>query len=237
MAYPLILLAAFFAAALALFSGFGLGTILTPVFIFFFDIKIAIFFVAIVHLLNNLLKLVLFRRHIDLTILRRFGLAALIGALAGALAQIYMVNVMLKRAVGMMLIFLGLQEWIPSRFQARFPKSIDPVGGFLSGFLGGLIGNQGAIRSAFLLNYEISKETFIATGVVLACLVDLVRIPIYWFSYAHANVTSWSALLPLIVVTFLGTFAGKSLLKYFSTSQFRNLVAALIILIGVYFIF
>lgn len=226
----------FLAACLALFSGFGVGTILTPVFIFFFDVKIAIFFVAIIHLLNNLFKLFLFRGHIDVTILKRFGLAALVGSLAGAFGQIYMLNIALKYLIGVMLIFLGVQEFIPAKFQLRFPKSIDPIGGFLSGLLGGLVGNQGAIRSAFLLNYEISKESFIATGVVLACIIDLIRIPIYWFSYAHTNIISWSALIPLIVFSFLGTLAGKKLLKYFSVSQFRKFVAGLVTMIGIYFI-
>ncbi len=233
----IVYLIVFLAAALALFSGFGVGTILTPVFMFFFDIKMAIFFVAIIHLLNNLLKLFLFGRHINFAILKRFGLAALIGSFAGAFGQIYMVNVALKRIVGFILIFLGVQEWIPSKLQFKFPKAIDPIGGFLSGLLGGLVGNQGAIRSAFLLNYEISKESFIATGVVLACLIDLIRIPIYWFSYAHTSIISWSALLPLVAFTFLGTLTGRALLKHFSISQFRKLVATLVILIGIYFIF
>lgn len=226
----------FLAAGLALFSGFGVGTILTPVFIFFFDVKIAIFFVAIIHLLNNFFKLFLFREHVDLTILKRFGLAALIGSTVGAFGQVYMVNIALKHIIGIMLLFLGIQEWIPPKFQLRFPKAIDPIGGFFSGLLGGLIGNQGAIRSAFLLNYEISKESFIATGVVLACIVDLIRIPIYWFSYAHTSIISWSTLLSLVAFSFLGTFTGKMLLKRFSTAQFRKFVAGLVILIGIYFI-
>ena len=33
--------------------------------------------------------------------------------------------------------------------------------------LSGLVGNQGAIRSAFLLNYDLSKEAFLATGIVI----------------------------------------------------------------------
>src|SRR3989338_5161669 len=56
---------AFLAAALTLMTGFGLGTILTPVFLLFYDVKIAILIVAVVHLLNNLLKFSLFSRHIN----------------------------------------------------------------------------------------------------------------------------------------------------------------------------
>lgn len=233
----IIYIISFLAGTLALFSGFGLSTILIPVFMFFFEIKMAIFFVAVVHLLNNFLKLFLFRKHVDLAILKRFGFAALLGSFIGALGQVYMVNALLKRLVGLILVFLGIQEWVPAKFQIKFPKSIDPIGGFLSGLLGGLVGNQGAIRSAFLLNYDISKESFIATGVVIACIIDLIRIPVYWLSYAHEDFISWPVLIPLVAFTFLGTFTGKALLRHFSISKFRKFVAGLILLIGVYFIF
>ncbi|MBI3999350.1 MAG: sulfite exporter TauE/SafE family protein [Candidatus Omnitrophica bacterium] len=229
-------LVAFLAAALALLSGFGLGTILTPVFLAFYEAKVAVFLVAIVHLLNNLLKFTLFRKHIDFEIVKRFGILAIVGAFLGAFSQIYIGNEILRKLIGILLIFLGLQEWIPSQFQFRFPKSIDPIGGFLSGAVGGLIGNQGVIRSAFLLNYDISKETFIATGVVIACVIDIVRIPVYWVSYASVLHHAWPSLLILISFTFLGTLFGNMLLKRVSFSHFRKFVAGTIILMGVYFL-
>lgn len=79
-------IAVFLAAALTLMTGFGLGTILTPVFLLFYDVKIAILIVAVVHLLNNLLKFSLFRRHLDTDILKRFGVLAITGAFAGTFA-------------------------------------------------------------------------------------------------------------------------------------------------------
>ncbi len=66
-------LVAFFAAAATLMSGFGMGTILTPVFLIFYDVKIAILMVAVVHLLNNLLKVSMFGSHLSMDILKRFG--------------------------------------------------------------------------------------------------------------------------------------------------------------------
>ena len=233
----LIYLTAFFAATLALLSGFGLGTILTPVFLLFYEPKIAIFLVAIVHLLNNLLKFSIFREHVDFEILKRFGVLALIGAFIGAFGQAYVANIWLKKLIGNVLIYLGLQEWFPKQSQFRFPKSFDPLGGFLSGLIGGLVGNQGAIRSAFLLNYKISKETFIATGVVIACVIDMARIPVYWISYGEAVSESWKPLLILVLVTFAGTFLGTALLKRFSISGFRKAVSGIIVLMGFYFVF
>ena len=234
MDHFIILPVAFLAAALALFSGFGLGTILTPVFLVFYDAKTAIFLVAIVHLLNNLLKLGLFYKHIDIGILKRFGLAALAGSFAGAFSQMYFVNPFLTKVIALLLIYLGLQVWLPQLAQLKFPKKFDPLGGFLSGFLGGLVGNQGAVRSAYLLNYQIPKEVFIATGVVIACMIDVVRIPLYWFGRTFQ--TSYSGLTTLIAVTFLGTLVGKELMKHFSPEHFKKFVATVIMIGGIYFL-
>jgi uncharacterized membrane protein YfcA len=128
----LIYLTAFLAAGLALLSGFGLGTVLTPVFLLFYEAKIAIFLVAIVHLLNNLLKFALFKKHIDFEILKRFGVLALIGSLIGAFGQVYIANIWLKKLIGIVLIYLGLQEWLPKQFRqtARRDSSQSAVDGF-----------------------------------------------------------------------------------------------------------
>ena len=48
-----------------------------------------------------------------------------------------------------------------------------PLGGALSGCLGGLSGRQGALRSAFLPRLGLSKQAFIGTSVVSAWLGSL----------------------------------------------------------------
>lgn len=55
----IICIAAFFTAILTFFSGFGLGTILTPVFMIFFPVDLAIALTGVVHFFNNIFKLVL----------------------------------------------------------------------------------------------------------------------------------------------------------------------------------
>ncbi|MFW6290263.1 MAG: hypothetical protein ACOC0R_04780 [Mariniphaga sp.] len=50
----IISIAAFFTAVLTFFSGFGLGTILMPVFALFFPVDIAIALTGVVHFTNNL---------------------------------------------------------------------------------------------------------------------------------------------------------------------------------------
>jgi uncharacterized protein len=225
--------AAFLAGVLTLMTGFGLGTILTPVFLLFYDVKTAILIVAIVHLLNNLTKVSMFRKDIDFSLLKRFGIVTLIGAFAGALLQGVTDSGHVKIVLGIALIFLGIKEMSGLGEKMRLPRSIDFMGGFLSGLLGGLVGNQGAVRSAYLLNYPLSKETFIATTAVIASIVDITRIPVYAINGKEQLIANY--LLIIIVTTLsalVGTFTGERLMKKLSLKNFKFYVAGSIILIG-----
>lgn len=226
-------LTAFLAAAFTLATGFGLGTVLTPIFLLFYDVKVAILIVAVVHLANNLLKLSLYSSHMSFDILRRFGLLTLIGAFIGAFAQGNMDSSVVKVLLGMALIFLGLKELTGMGERFRLPQRIDFIGGFLSGLLGGFVGNQGAIRSAYLLNYNIPKETFIATAAVIASVVDITRIPVYLLTNKEALVSNWLLILITVIAAFAGTLAGSRLLKKISLKAFKLYVGIAVMLIGV----
>jgi hypothetical protein len=225
-------IAAFLSASLTLMTGFGLGTILTPVFLIFYDVKIAILIVAVVHLANNLLKISLFGKNISMDIIKRFGFLTLVGAFIGAFFQGRMDSSIVKVILGVALVFLGLKEATGFSEKIRLPQKIDFIGGFFSGLLGGFVGNQGAIRSAYLLNYNIPKETFVATAAIIASVVDVTRIPVYIFS--NKDVLADNAVLLLITTAsaFAGTFAGKSFLKKISLKTFKLYVAATIVIIG-----
>ena len=92
----IIYIGAFAAAILTLMTGFGVGTVLTPIFTFFFKVQIAILMVAVIHFSNNLFKLYLFRKHIDKAIIMKFGVLSIIGAFVGAFLQVYMQSHALK---------------------------------------------------------------------------------------------------------------------------------------------
>src|SRR5262245_57966222 len=71
-------------AILTLFSGFGLGTLLMPVFAVFFPAEVAVAATAVVHLANNLFKLLLVGRHAAWLVVLAFGLPAVPAAIGGA---------------------------------------------------------------------------------------------------------------------------------------------------------
>jgi uncharacterized membrane protein YfcA len=244
-----IAIAACIASLLSFFSGFGLGTILTPVFAVFFPVEVAIALTGIVHLLNNLFKFSLTAKSVNVAVLLKFGLPSMLGAFGGALllkqideaTPIYMYEIgnypcnitLLKLLVAVLMIVFTLLEVIPyfKNLQADNNKLFG--GGLLSGFFGGLSGHQGALRSIFLVRSGLSKNAFIATGVAIACLVDLIRLPIYFSGKGSAVMSeNLNILLVALGASFIGAFAGNILLKKVTIELVQKMVMVMILLLA-----
>lgn len=250
MEIVIICLAAFFTAVLTFFSGFGLGTILAPVFAIFFPIDIAIALTGVVHFSNNLFKIALIGKNTDKTVLFRFGIPAILASFAGAwlLIKITVLPTLLhyelwgrdfevtpvKLIIALLLIVFSLLEISPSFQKVQFGKDKLIWGGLLSGFFGGLSGIQGAIRSAFLIKSGLSKEAYIATGVVIACLVDFTRLSVYASRFIsstlHENLT---LLISATLAAIAGAYFGKRLLKKVTFRSIQLVVAVMLILISI----
>jgi uncharacterized protein len=250
MDYFIICLAALIGSGLTLFSGFGLGTLLVPVFGLFFPIEMAIILTAIVHFLNNLFKLFLLGKSANLNIVLRFGIPAILFAFLGAyllsllnnmpiLADYTLGNhrfeiMPIKVIIGVVLLFFSLFEVIPSLANLQFDKKYLPLGGILSGFFGGLSGNQGALRAAFLIRTNLSKQSFIATGVVIACLVDISRLTIYSKEIIHNYAHFDYILLSLATLSaFIGAYFGNKLLAKVTIKTIQNWVTVMLILFSI----
>jgi uncharacterized protein len=250
MEYIIIPIIALLASILTFFSGFGLGTILLPVFALFFPVDVAIILTAIVHFLNNAFKFVLVYKNIHWKTVWQFGLPAILFSFIGALllyhlsdfSVLYTYNFFnksfqvtwMKLMVAILLILFALFELLPSLKKLHFDPKYLPLGGVLSGFFGGLSGHQGALRSSFLSKIGLSKESFIATGVVIACMVDISRMGVYLENFAK---TKNQFNLPLIVLAtlsaFIGVYVGNKLLQKITINFIQKIVAVMIILFAV----
>jgi len=132
------------------------------------------------------------------------------------------------------LIVFSLLEIAPSMQRLQFNRNKLPLGGILSGFFGGLTGIQGAIRSAFLIKSGLSKEAYIATGVVIASLVDFTRLSVYSSRFKEANLHEhWVLILSAISAAILGAFIGNKLLRKVTLRFVQVLVAILLFLIAI----
>ena len=239
------------------FTGFGLGTILLPAFAIFLPISLAIVATAVVHLTNNFFKLFITYKDINYRIFLLFGIPAGIMSLFGAYSLVLLENVeqsiswqigefdfqttLIKLIIGLLIIFFALFELITSFKKIIFSTKLIPVGGAVSGFFGGLSGHQGALRSAFLIKLELSKEVFIATGVAIAVLVDVLRITIYGVALFNLQTINDSGTTDLVMVAIisgiLGAFLGKRLLKSVTLRFVQFIVSGLLLITGLILIF
>ena len=247
MEYILIGITAFFASLLTFFSGFGLSTILTPVFILFFPVEVAIGSTAIVHFLNNLFKFGLIGKSVDWSVVLRFGIPAIFGAFVGASLLTYLDtgNVLVtytllgiecsietvKLVISVIMMFFAIIEIAPVLDKLKFDRKKLPYGGVISGIFGGLSGHQGALRSLFLLHCGLSRQAFIASGVAIATIIDITRISVYLKDLSlDEAVSEWPILVVAIIAAFIGAILGKNLLKKV-TIQFVQITVSVLIFI------
>ncbi len=252
--YPMeiliICIAAFLTSILTFFSGFGLGTILTPVFMIFFPVDLAIGLTGVVHFFNNIFKIFLVGKNADKKVLLRFGIPAVIASFAGAWLLIHIPDnkplfeydlfgnhfevFPVKFLISILLIFFALIDLFPVLKKIEFGKNNLILGGVLSGFFGGLSGNQGAFRSAFLIKAGLSKLAFIGTGVVVSSFVDFTRLGVYATRFTKSGLTDNLILVSLAVLSaIIGAFLGNKLLKKVTIQYIQVLVAIMLILVSI----
>ena len=252
MDFVVIGLTAFLASGLTLYSGFGLGTVLLPAFALFFPAPVAVAATGVVHLLNGLFKGGLLWRQADWRTVLRFGLPAIPAAIAGAwlLGRLSTDGVLFSwsaagkefgptpaaLAVGLVMIVLGALELQPWFQKLAAPPQAAPLGGLATGFLGGLTGQQGALRSIFLLRLGLDPARFIATGALIAVLIDLSRLPVYALTVGgtagdmgarQGLLVGWA-----VVCAFAGAWGAVRWLKKVTIGLVRGLVAAAMLSIG-----
>ncbi len=253
MNYLVVCTVALAASALTLYSGFGLGTLLLPAFALVFPVELAVSATAVVHLLNNLFKLWLIGSRASLRVMGIFVAAAIPATLVGAWLLTYLAGFPpfkvyawlggTHEITGVKLLIAVLIAGFATLELSRFGRDLRfhprwlPAGGALSGFFGGLSGHQGALRTAFLLQCGLSKESFIGTGVAIAVLIDVARLTIYGGSLfpalAEAGIAAYGPLLAATGAAFAGAWLGVRLLGKVTMTGIRKLVGVLLLLLAV----
>jgi uncharacterized protein len=247
MEIVILSVAAFVVALLTFFSGFGLGTILTPLFMVFFPVDVAIALTGVVHFFNNIFKLILVGKKANWQVVLRFGIPAVIAAFAGAWLLLQITDLQplftytisgrtfqvspVKFIISLLLIVFAIIDLVPYFSRLQFGKDKLPIGGALSGFFGGLSGNQGAMRSAFLIKAGLSKEAFIATAAVVSTFVDFTRLSVYATRFTKAGLhENLTFVICATLAAIAGTYIGNKLLKKI-TLQFIQMVVAILLII------
>jgi uncharacterized protein len=218
----------------AAISGFGIGSILTPVVSTQTDTKIAVAIVSIPHLVGTVVRFARLRKHVNRPLAWTFGVASAIGGLTGAVLNTYANGPALAYVLGALLVFAGVSGVTGFADRLELKGVWKWVGGFSSAMFGGLVGNQGGIRSAAMLGFRLSKESFVATATAIALVVDGARMPVYFVAQQESILRSWPIVLVATVGVVIGTIIGSKLLHRIPERTFKRAVSFLVLGLGIF---
>lgn len=228
----LTIIVALFAGAIAAVTGFGIGSLLTPVLALQVDTRLTVAAVSVPHLIGTAFRFWLLRGGVDQRVLWNFGLTSAGGGLIGAMLQAWASNRWLTVIFGVLLLFAAASEVTGLARRMRFRGSVAWIAGAVSGLLGGLVGNQGGIRSAALLGFDLPKATFVATATAIALLVDGARMPIYLMTQYDEMRALWAWMALATAGITLGTVLGSRVLVRLPEYWFRRVLALILTLLG-----
>lgn len=221
---------------IAAIAGFGIGSVLTPALSAFVPARIAVAAVSVPHFVATAFRLWRVRTHVDRVVLRSFGLMSAAGGLAGAVVGQFLNSRLLELVLAVLLLFVGLGGLIGFTKRMEFRGRAAWLAGGASGFLGGLVGNQGGIRAGAMLGLGVSRDAFVATSTATGLIVDAARMPAYvgW---------QWNDLLKLapqigsmIAGVMVGTAFGLIVLRRIPQTAFLKVVCALLVCLSAWLI-
>lgn len=222
---------ALLAEVLGTVGGFGSSLFFVPVAGFFFDFHSVLGITALFHLSSNISKIALFRTGFDKKLIINIGIPAILFVLLGAYLTKYFDNKILEILLAIFLITISIILMIFKNLKLK-PNFFNSVsGGALSGVTAGLLGSGGAIRGLTLAAFDLKKEIFIATSAIIDLGIDLSRSVVY-FSNGYMHKHDLYLVPILLVVSVVGTYVGKKILNRFSQEQFKYIVLALILIVG-----
>ena len=230
----LIGLSSFIAGAIASVTGFGIGSILTPLLSLQVGTRIAVAAVSIPHVVATFVRFWILRREINKRVLLDFGLLSAAGGLVGALLHSVASSPVLAYIFAFLLMFAGLTGITGHARKMQFGPKVARVAGAVSGALGGLVGNQGGIRSAALVGFDLDQRSFVATATAVGLIVDSVRMPVYFATEATEIFSIGGMIVVSTIGVLAGTFFGLSVLRGIRQQFFYRMVGALVFALGVF---
>lgn len=197
------------------------------------DTRLAVAAVSIPHVIGTSLRFALMHGGVDRRVLWSFGITSALGGLAGALLSGAASNRWLTTLFGVLLLFAAVSEVTGLARRMRFRGWVAWVAGALSGMLGGLVGNQGGIRSAALIGFDLRRDLFVGTATAIALFVDGARVPVYLYSQ-HDELRARFAWIALAIAgVIVGTVIGSRTLGRIPDIWFRRVLALTLAVLGI----
>lgn len=229
----LVVMVGAIAGGIAAVTGFGIGSLLTPLLALQVETKLAVAAVSVPHVIGTALRFWLLSGGVDRSVFWSFGLTSAAGGLAGALLQGWASNRWLTLVFGGLLLFAAVSEATGLMRRVRFRGWVAWVAGAASGLLGGLVGNQGGLRSAALLGFDLSKQTLVGTATAIGLVVDGARMPVYVATQHEQMSSLWPWMIWATLGVVIGTLVGHRFLVRVPEVWFRRILALVLASLGV----
>lgn len=226
-----VLIVAFVGGVMTAVAGMGVGSVLVPLLALRLDFKLAVAAAALPHLISTAVCAVRLRQEVDAAVFFYFGLVCVIASFVGAMAQPHVSTTIMIDVFAGLLVLAGLGGLTGLSERARGGKKTALVGGVLSGFFGGIVGEQGGFRTIGLLAFDLKKTAFIATSTAAGVLIDVVRVPVYWIEQGDKIPPTLTLVAAACVGAVAGIFSGEKLFRHVPQQYFRRTVSAIIIAI------
>jgi uncharacterized membrane protein YfcA len=197
-----------------------------------FGMSTAVAAVTVPHAMATAFRCWRLRAGIDLPVLTRFGVLSAAGALAGALVYTRLGPTTLTRILGGLLVLTSVAHLTgrTTRWRPRGP--LVAVFGLMSGFFGGVAGNQGGLRSAALLAFQLPPTRYVATATATGLLVDMARTPVYLWQSGATLLSLWLPIGIAAAGVLIGTVLGERILLGLSRERFGRIVGIAIGILG-----
>ena len=228
----LVLVVSVLAGGLAAVTGFGIGSLLTPVLAWQVDTRLAVAAVSVPHVVGTALRFWLLSGGVDRRVFWSFGLTSAAGGLIGALLHSWASQRRLTIVFALLLLLAAASEVTGLARRMRFRGWVGWIAGAVSGLLGGLVGNQGGLRSAALLGFDLSKTSFVATATAVGLVVDGARMPVYVAAQHGEMAGMWFSMALATTGVIIGTVLGSRVLGRIPEVWFRRVLAGVLALLG-----
>lgn len=208
----------------------GVTILVVPLYASYFGGKPSASTVLPLLIIGDICAVIIYRKKIRLSYLRRM----LPAALAGMAAGMWVGNRVPDRTFKLILavvVLICLLLMIVKEFMARDLALPDHwaahgTGGFLGGFTTMMGNAAGPIMSAYLLSLNLPKEIFIGTGAIFFFMVNLLKIPVHtmvWGSMTAETLKISAVFAPFVLV---GLFIGLKIVRLIPERPFRIFIIA-----------
>lgn len=164
-----------------------------------------------------------------------FAVLGVLFSFIGALLISYIPSRSIEIALGAFLILFSVSYFMGKRLVLPHSKTSLILTGGVIGFIAGLIGTAGALRSAALSSLNLTKEHFLGTSFAIAFLVDLTRITVYMKSgILNVSARWW---ISIMLIAIIGSLIGRALTRKISSPVFYTIIYGALFIAGIKFIF